>query len=1072
MNLPQLENHFYVTGGTLRRDAACYVRRRADEELYHALWEGKFCYVLTSRQMGKSSLMVHTAARLRETGVGVAILDLTAIGNNLTIQQWYGGLLSQVGQQLNLEDELLDFWAERSLLGPLQLWMRAIREIVLPRAPQRVVIFIDEIDAVHNLPFSTDEFFAGIRKFYNGRTEDEELEKLSFCLLGVATPSNLIRDTRTTPFNIGHRIELTDFTEAEAGVLAQGLAHDPLPGQQLLQRVLHWTGGHPYLTQRLCLAVAGDHSQSASGNPQTVDRHCIRLFLSRRALERDDNLIFVRERLLRSEADVGSVLDLYAQIQQGKRVYDDHTNPLVSTLRLAGITKIQAGALRVRNRIYERVFDSNWITGNLPEAEVERQRRAYRRGLWRASAVSLTAIIALLSIVLAVYSIWQRRQTETQARVERRDLYAAQMNLVGQAWEAGNVVQVLRLLAEHLPTKGMEDLRGFEWFYYWRLSHQKQRTLPQPDLVQGLAYSSDGKWLAIALENGTIRLLDGTHQQEIHSLRGHHDRVYSVAFAPDSKILASASWDRTIRLWDVTTGLELKVLTLHENKIFSLAYAPNGKLIASGDSQGVVHLWEAATGKWLKSLKPMGNIVYAVAFSSDSAQLATANYDNNVKIYDVATGRLTKTLPHETQVLTTAFSPDNKYLATGCLDNSKAILWDVAAGRPLKTFTGHHGTIWSLAFSPNGKTLATSSDDSLAKLWDVASGQELATLRGHGLLVPALAFSPDGKTLVTGSWDQQVKLWPTTPQQYEETLKGGNAWIRALAFAPDGKRLATASDDSTAKLWDAHQLQELQAYKGHTAKINCLAYSSDGRLLATGSDDETVKLWDAQTGRELRSFKADRIQTIAFSPDNTQLAAGGFRAIGKVWEVGSGRELFTIPGFKDYIWSLAFSPDGKTLVAGGDIASVRLFDAATGQERGRINSGNPSGRVLAFAPDGKTLVVEQGRNNLGLFDVATQTLQHQFKGHSSRLTTVAFAPDNNRIATGSADGTVKLWDTKTGLETATLHANAGKIFAVAFAPNGFTLAVACQDRTVKFWRAASLEEVAQNQQQPAFGKVF
>jgi hypothetical protein len=188
------------------------VRRQADEELYQALLDGKFCYVLTSRQMGKSSLMVHTAARLREAGVGVAVLDLTAIGNNLTIQQWYGGLLSQVGQQLDLEDELLDFWAERSLLGPLQLWMRAIREIVLPRYLDRVVIFVDEIDAVHNLPFSTDEFFAGIRKFYNGRTEDLELEKLTFCLLGVATPSNLIRDTRTTPFNIGHRIELTDFT--------------------------------------------------------------------------------------------------------------------------------------------------------------------------------------------------------------------------------------------------------------------------------------------------------------------------------------------------------------------------------------------------------------------------------------------------------------------------------------------------------------------------------------------------------------------------------------------------------------------------------------------------------------------------------------------------------------------------------------------------------------------------------------------------------------------------------------------------------------------------------------------
>src|SRR5262249_44891926 len=135
---------------------------------------------------------------------------------------------------------------------------------------------IDEIDAVRSLPFSTDEFFAGIRECYNRRTTDPLFESLTFCLLGVASPSDLIRDTRTTPFNIGRRIELTDFTEAEALPLASGLETDHgdtpiLSGQaetrskygevqrqskRLLERILYWTGGHPYLTQRLCQAVA------------------------------------------------------------------------------------------------------------------------------------------------------------------------------------------------------------------------------------------------------------------------------------------------------------------------------------------------------------------------------------------------------------------------------------------------------------------------------------------------------------------------------------------------------------------------------------------------------------------------------------------------------------------------------------------------------------------------------------------------------------------------------------------------------------------------------------------------
>ena len=392
---------FFVVGGTLRRDAPSYVSRGADQSLYQCLQNGEFCYVLTARQMGKSSLMVRTAARLRDSGTRVAVLDLTSLGQNVNAEQWYNGLLDRVGQHFGLEDELEELWNRFRQLGPMRRFMRAISDSVLSGANDRAVVFVDEIDAVRSLPFSTDEFFAGIRECYNRRPFDSCMERLTFCLLGVATPSDLIRDTRTTPFNIGRRIELSDFSEQEAMPLVQGLGADGGIGAGLLRRIIYWTGGHPYLTQRLCQAVA-QHGHIR--NPAEVDRLCEQLFLSNRARERDDNLLFVRERMLRSEVDTAALLNLYQKIREGKTVLDDETNPLISVLRLSGISRVQGGALQVRNRIYDKVFDQDWVRANMPGAEVRRQRAAYKRGWKRALAITLPVLVLGLAFAYrAVY---------------------------------------------------------------------------------------------------------------------------------------------------------------------------------------------------------------------------------------------------------------------------------------------------------------------------------------------------------------------------------------------------------------------------------------------------------------------------------------------------------------------------------------------------------------------------------------------------------------------------------------------------------------------------------------------
>ena len=272
---------------------------------------------------------------------------------------------------------------------------------------------MDEIDAVRSLPFSTDEFFAGIRECFNRRSSDPQMERLTFCLLGVATPSDLIRDTRTTPFNIGRRVELTDFTEPEAIPLLQGLGANVDAGSALLKRVIYWTGGHPYLTQRLCLAVA---QEGGVRNPSSVDRLCQELFLSSRARDRDDNLLFVRERILRSEVDKAGLLTIYGRILDGKVVKDDETNPLISVLRLSGITRVENGVLKLRSRIYKEVFNSDWVISNMPGAELRRQRAAYKRGLKRALAITIPLV--LLGMGMAYRSLYLAQNTIAERHFE------------------------------------------------------------------------------------------------------------------------------------------------------------------------------------------------------------------------------------------------------------------------------------------------------------------------------------------------------------------------------------------------------------------------------------------------------------------------------------------------------------------------------------------------------------------------------------------------------------------------------------------------------------------------------
>ncbi|MEW5959950.1 MAG: AAA-like domain-containing protein, partial [Chloroflexota bacterium] len=220
---PDLDaSDFFVAGGTLRPDSPSYVARSSDDELYNLARSGEFCYVLTARQMGKSSLMIRTAQRLLAGGVHSVIIDLTKIGIEVTVDQWYLGLLTQLKRKLKLSVDLDQWWQARANLGNVQRFTDFLHDVLLQEIKGQVVIFMDEIDTTLNLAFS-DDFFAAIRFIFNARATDAAFQRLTFVLLGVATPQDLIKDRNRTPFNIGQGIDLNDFSHRDAQVLQVGL---------------------------------------------------------------------------------------------------------------------------------------------------------------------------------------------------------------------------------------------------------------------------------------------------------------------------------------------------------------------------------------------------------------------------------------------------------------------------------------------------------------------------------------------------------------------------------------------------------------------------------------------------------------------------------------------------------------------------------------------------------------------------------------------------------------------------------------------------------------------------------
>jgi len=579
----------------------------------------------------------------------------------------------------------------------------------------------------------------------------------------------------------------------------------------------------------------------------------------------------------------------------------------------------------------------------------------------------------------------------------------------------------------------------------WSKEGKLLKTFKHADIVTSVSFSPDGKTIATGSADRTIRIWQVDNDKSaipygiapLHAtLSSHTDSVTSVSFSPDGKTLASASHDNTIKIWNLTDKKLLQTLTGHKDWVLGVSFSPDGKTIASASADKTVKLWnrQGKTQKFQinpKTLTKHSDIVYSVKFSPNSQELVSASADTTAKIWN-RNGEEIRTLKgHNDEVVSANFSRDGEKIVTGSADDTVKV-WS-RSGTLLNTFRGHQDDVRAVNFSPDG-TIASASKDKMVKIWNPNSTPLNKILSGHGDWVYKVSFSADGKIIASASADKTVRLWRPDGSLFK-TLVGHKDSVTWVDISPDNKTVASASNDQTVKVWslDGKLLDTLS----HDGVVRSVSFSPDGKTIAAASADRKLYLWRWNGSKATLLAKLDHsnpVISVSFSPDGKTIAtatAADNKESGKktaveitgekrvyLWQFnGSSAKIIKTIDHKDSVKDVSFSPDGKTIAAACADKKVYLWGF-----------------------DGKVA-------NL------TEKLDY-----SDTVESVSFSPDGKLIAAASAGNTVKLWnfDGKKAILSKTLESS-DRVLSVSFSSDSKTLAFASRDRNVILWPLENLE---------------
>ena len=1064
-------------GGTLRLDHL-YVERQADKDLLQLCERSDFAYVLSSRQVGKSSLMVRTMDRLSQKGIWVASVDMTQLEQSITEERFYFSVLAEICRQLDEDAEAMEEWFfGQGNLSWVQRFIRWFENYLLTAPGQRIVIFFDEIDSVRKLAFK-DDFFAAIRSLHNARALHAELRWLSFVLVGAATPEQLMSDATRTPFNVGSGVRLTDFTKDEAQELMAAL---PDASQEVLVRVLHWTAGHPYLTARTIAGLAEE--PPAEWNEGAVDALVEDLFLSDRRRAEERNLDYVRQMLQgleRGKDRPDGTLTVYRTLLKAKQIPDQPQDLALSWLKLAGVTRANPDqTLTVRNLIYQRVFDLDWVDRHLPPPSWQELLTDFlkRNATWLVPFVLGVGAAAVGWQSLRYTDLFAQMETksnELQSKSNELGDKDAEVRLATKKAkeeisaaraEAVKLNEDVRRSTQELKRQsGLAANRADQAAAYLALAHANQE-------FDGYRYLTGAVLGAEAVMRNplqTATMLAFLRGRDLRkpflAHRAHSKTILASVWSPDGNLVASASFDDSVVVWSPQRGVVTR-LTGHTGGATSVAWSPDQRWLVSGATDGCVRLYPVATWGPPEIVSPEGSgfQVRTVAFSPDGRLLAANGANGTMRIWDLATKKVSTLVGHKEVVWGARWSHDGKWLVTVSEDRMVRV-WRSPEWVLEKTLGPQPGSVMAVAWSPDSREFATAESDKKVRIWSVGTwaARELV---GHEEAVSAVAWSSNG-VLASGSWDDTVLVWSESGQPVIR-LAGIESDVRSIDWNPKGTEFMIGSMNGALWSWKEDHDRSLDILRGHTGSVLSVAWNPVRNLVASGSSDHTVKLWDPVGRRPVVSLTEHRgsVETVAWSSDGSRLASGGQDLVIRIWtQQGDSWVSVALPPLNRRIRSLSWSADGQRLAAAAEDA-VSVWNLAGNRwervmTRPTIAAGGDWNRVrgVAFHPGGKWLATAWEDGRIRFWNWETGQI-NAVSGHANGVTSVAWSPDGRRLVSGSWDTEVVIWNISAECQATGSHKmtprHKGDVVTVAWSPDGKRIASGSRDRWVRTWDADS-----------------